>query len=88
MAASASQGGTTEKRLKAGIISVSDSWHTAQTSALVAGIPGRHMPEGTVCRRTVVARRDALVTTSSQRNVDVCSTVIIAGSYQAEYVLA
>jgi hypothetical protein len=74
--------------LKAGIIPVSDSWHTAQTSALVAGIPGRHMLEGTVCRKTGVARRDALVTTSSRRNVDVSNTAIVAGSYPAESVLA
>ena len=58
------------ERLKAGIIPISDSWHTAQTSAPVAGIPGPRMLEGPVCRRTDVARRDALVTTSSQRNLD------------------
>ena len=76
------------ERLKAGDYSLSDSWRTAQTSALVAGIPGRHMLEGTVCRKTGVARRDALVTTSSRRNLDVSSTAIVTGSCSAESVLA
>ena len=46
------------------------------------------MLEGTACRKTGVARRDALVTTSSRRNMDVSGTALVTGSYPAVSTLA